>query len=381
MKRLKQTDYPVIALTHPGMKGKNNEDSFGVASFSQGWLGARPVLLAVLSDGIGGHRAGEVASELAVEQISRTVQNSDGRDPLRVLREAIQAASQAIRDQAARVVEQAGMGATCACVWIVGDQLYTATVGDSRLYLLREGRLQRLSTDHTWIQEALERNLLQPEQINGHPNAHVIRRYLGSPNPPDVDFRQKHQEGEDDDSARANQGSQLRVGDLLLLTSDGLTDLVSDEEILAAYQAKPPETAGRELIDLANTRGGHDNITLLAVQVPASPRPRRALPVSMRTLGVGCGAILATALLALGLAAGWWWLGRQAVPPLTVTQSPLVTAPLATGTQAEPAAATVTPGPTLTLSAFRTATATTAVSLPLDSGVTLTPWPTNTPTK
>jgi len=381
MKRLKQTDYPVIALTHPGMKGKNNEDSFGVASFSQGWFGARPILLAVLSDGIGGHRAGEVASELAVEQISRTVQNSDGRNPLGVLREAVQAASRVIRDQAAQSSEQAGMGATCACVWIVGDQLYTATVGDSRLYLLREGRIQRLSTDHTWIQEALERNLLQPEQVNGHPNAHVIRRYLGSPNPPDVDFRQRLKEGDDDDSAQANQGSRLRVGDLLLLTSDGLTDLVSDEEIRAAYSARAPEAAGRELIDLANARGGHDNITLLAVQVPPSPRARRALPVRARSVGLGCGAVLATALLALGLAAGWWWLGRPGILTAALTPTPSEMVPLATGTLGAPSAATATPGPTLTLSAFRTATATRVVSLPLDSGPTLTPWPTNTPVK
>ena len=374
MKRLAQTHYPVVALTHPGMKGKNNEDSFGVASFSQGWLGASPVLLAVLSDGIGGHRAGEVASELAVEQISRVVQDSDGRNPPEILRQAVQSASQTIRDQSARSSEHAGMGATCACAWIIADQLYTAAVGDSRLYLLRAGRIQRLSTDHTWIQEALERKLIQPEQVSGHPNQHVIRRYLGSPTPPEVDLRLRLRPGEDDSSARGNQGLGLTPTDLLLLTSDGLTDLVSDEEILAAFQGTPPEEAGRGLIDLANARGGHDNITLVAVQVPARPRARRAVPAGVRRVGMGCAALMAGALLALSLAAGGLlgWSGLRLSGP-----TPTATPALATATRAIPTQ--VSSPPTRTVSPFRTPTATVLQSLPLDSGPTLTSWPTNTP--
>ncbi len=381
MKRLKQTEYPVVALTHPGMKGKNNEDSFGVAAFSQGWLGARPILLAVLSDGIGGHRAGEVASELAVEQISRVVQESDGRNPTEVLRQAVQSASQVIREQAARSSEHTGMGATCACAWVVGDQLYTASVGDSRLYLLRGGRIQRLSTDHTWIQEALELELIKPEQAKGHPNQHVIRRYLGSPNPPEVDFRLRAREGEDDESALANQGLRLAPGDLLLLTSDGLTDLVSDEEICAAYQAKTAEEAGRELIDLANARGGHDNITLVAVQVPGNTRARRALSPRARSWGLGCAATALLAVVALGLVGTWWWVARPGLAMPVATATLAAAAPPAPAVTSVPLGASATPGPTVTLSAFRTATATVVVALPLDSGPTLTPWPTNTAVK
>jgi PPM family protein phosphatase len=82
-----------------------------------------------------------------------------------------------------------GMGATCVAALIIGRRLYAVTVGDSRLYLMREGTIRQLSTDHTWIQEALEAGILQPEDANGHPNAHVIRRYLGSPKPPEVDHR------------------------------------------------------------------------------------------------------------------------------------------------------------------------------------------------
>ena len=378
MKRLAQTDYPVVALTHPGMKGKNNEDSFGVAAFSNGPLGARPILLAILSDGVGGHNAGEVASAMAVEQISRVVQDSDGGSPTEVLRRAVQAASQSIRDQALRSAAQSGMAATCACVWINGDRMYTATVGDSRLYRLRGGKIQRISTDHTWVQEALERGLIKPEQVNGHPNQHVIRRYLGSPVPPEVDFRLRLAQNESDERARANQGERVLPGDLILLTSDGLTDLVSDEEIREAFRSAPGEAAGRKLIDLANERGGHDNITLVAVQIPAASRARarRALPISPRWAAWGCGAILLAAVLALGLAGGWWWWSGLTGPPppratatVSAQQTAAATVPAGSATRIPP-----------TLAPLVTPSATPAPALPLDSGPTLTPWPTNTVT-
>ena len=108
------------------------------------------------------------------------------------------------------------MGATCACAWLVGERLYTATVGDSRVYLLRGERIQRVSTDHTWIQEALERGVLRPEQISGHPNAHIIRRYLGSPVAPEVDLRLRVSGEESDEQALANQGTLLLPGDRVL---------------------------------------------------------------------------------------------------------------------------------------------------------------------
>jgi PPM family protein phosphatase len=378
MRRLAHTDYPVVALTHPGMKGKNNEDSFGVTAFSQGLWGPRPILLAVLSDGIGGHRAGEVASRIAVDVISQAVQRSNGSNPPAALRDAIVQASEAIRIQAGQSSEQAGMGATCACAWIQGDQLYTASVGDSRLYLLRGEQIQQLSTDHTWLQEALEHGLITAEQIPGHPNQHVIRRYLGSPTPPEVDLRLRNG-SEEEDRSEANQGLNVLPGDLLLLTSDGLTDLVSDEEISQCYRDNPAEAAGRALIDLANSRGGHDNITIVAVQVPLHPRTRRAVPANWRWAGVGCGAILAAAALALSLAGGWWWIQAHATP--MPTQTPLVSA-TSQPQQVVPGAPSATPtAPQVTLSAFRTPTATVVVKLPLDSGPTLTPWPTNTVVK
>lgn len=133
MIRVQKTHLPVAALTHPGMKGKNNEDRFGVTAFRSKTNPNTPVLLAVLSDGIGGNRAGEVASDLAVNLISQYASESDGVEPQAILESAIHFASGRIFQQAQSNLEQNGMGATCACAWIAGDRLFTATVGDSRI--------------------------------------------------------------------------------------------------------------------------------------------------------------------------------------------------------------------------------------------------------
>ena len=127
----------VAASTHPGMKGKNNEDRFAVSAHRLGQEERTPSLLAVICDGIGGHRAGEVAAEMAVEMICRTVAESDGRQPLATLTQAFSNANQIIREQATSDLAQRGMGATSVCAWVIGFQLYTASLGDSRLYFIR----------------------------------------------------------------------------------------------------------------------------------------------------------------------------------------------------------------------------------------------------
>jgi PPM family protein phosphatase len=390
MRRLSHTDLPVVALTHPGMKGKNNEDCFGVSSYSLDPLGSWPVMLAVLCDGIGGHRAGEVAAEIAVDRISREVGKSNAANPPVILQSAIQAASEDIYVRAMTSPQQNGMGATCACVWIIGDKLFTATVGDSRLYLLRGDAIRQLSTDHTWIQEALTKGVLKPDQISGHPNQHVIRRYLGSQVAPEVDLRLRLRDDEDDAQAEANQGFQLLPGDLVLLTSDGLTDLVNDAEIQDSYRKitktdkSSLEDAGHRLIDLANQRGGHDNITLVAVSYPVL-KPESA-PRFLRWVGHnwywgvgGCAGLSLALLLALGLAGGWGWFNR--------TSGPISTPTLISTLESVPATAvpTAIPQPDGLESdrepSFLTPTPTAAVLLPDDNGPTLTPWPTNTVVK
>ena len=274
MIRTQRAHVHVAALSHPGMTGKNNEDRFAVLSHALGKEDPTPSLFAVLSDGIGGHRSGEVAAELAVNHISEVISNSNGRDPLAILEEAIHTASDAIAHHSASDDEHHGMGATCACVWVIADKFYIAFVGDSRIYLLRGGKIQQLTTDHTWVQEAVEKQIIKPEDVRNHPNVHVIRRYLGSLKLPEVDFRLKMNNSDNAVQAQKNQGMALQPEDTVLVCSDGLTDMVWADEIQATLmESKNPKTAVQMLVAQANERGGHDNITVIVMTVP-KPRPQ-----------------------------------------------------------------------------------------------------------
>lgn len=365
---------PAVALSDPGRSGKNNEDRFAVSAYRLSKKDPTPVLLAMLADGIGGHRAGEVAAEMTVDIICHRVAESDGRNPVAILEAAIVEASQKIYTQAQENLAYQGMGATCACVWIIGARLYAATVGDSRIYLLRRGTIQQLSTDHTWVQEALENGILQPDQIRNHPNAHVIRRYLGSPTPPQVDFRLRINDWEDDNQAESNQGLMLQKGDRLLLCSDGLTDLVMDEEILAVLESHPQETAARTLIALANERGGYDNITLIALEAPEKLPEMASAGQSRSLLTNGCLAVTLLAALAAALALGISWLrspAEQTATPTLAVEAVGTAALLSPASTYPPALPTPVAGnPTPSIAA--------TLPLPVEGGATLTPWPTNT---
>ncbi len=278
MNRSQRPHLNIAALSHAGMSGRNNEDRYAIASY----LGKNktPVLFAIVADGIGGHRAGEVAAELAVNYIIAKVSESNGNKPLEIMESAIHTASQVIASRSASKTEQRGMGSTCACVWVEGDRLYTTHVGDSRIYLRRDGKIQCLTVDHTWVQEAVEKGLILPEQARDHPNVHVIRRHLGSVELPQVDFRLRLSNDDDNDRAQKNQGVILQANDILLLCSDGLTDMVWDDEILRVLTTRISlKSAAEDLVAQANERGGHDNITVVLLGVPKEgivvPRKRK----------------------------------------------------------------------------------------------------------
>ncbi|OGO21155.1 MAG: hypothetical protein A2Y54_05485 [Chloroflexi bacterium RBG_16_51_16] len=259
----------IAAISHPGLTGKNNEDRYSVSSYHVSKEDPRPVVFAVVCDGIGGHRAGEVAAEIAVNYISQGVAQSTPRKPLKILEAAIEDASQAIAAHSAGKSEQQGMGATCACAWVIENRLFTAHVGDSRVYLLRGNHIRQLTKDHTWIQEAMDKGILDAKQAHDHPNVHVIRRHLGSVQLPEVDFRMFLEGNESDEDAIQNQGFELLAGDTLLVCSDGLTDLVEDETILNTVRSNRDfKTAAETLVEMANQRGGHDNISIIILSMP-----------------------------------------------------------------------------------------------------------------
>lgn len=359
----------VVAQTHAGMSGKNNEDRYAVTSFQLSESDTTPVVFALIADGIGGHRAGEVAAELAVNHISQAVAESDATHPQKILEESIHEASDAIADHASSSPEQQGMGATCACVWVIGDHLYTASVGDSRIYLLREGRIQQLTTDHTWVREALEKNIITPEYAREHPNIHVIRRYLGSPEHPEVDFRLRLYEGETDALAEGNQGMQLYPGDTLLICSDGLTDLVWNDEIGEIIRTKGNlKIAAQALIELANQRGGHDNITVVLM---AMPRDSKWAPAKKRNwLPWIIGGILTFVFM----------VAFASVLLINLLRAPAeVTATPSTTSVAEPTATVFSASsvPIATPTVKATSVPTETLSPPTEAP-TYTPWPTNT---
>lgn len=353
----------IAALSHPGMTGKNNEDRYAVTSYQLSESDATPVLFAVVADGIGGHRAGEVAAELAVDHISQAIAESDARRPKKVLERAIQEASEAIADHASTTPDKNGMGATCACIWVIGDKLFTASVGDSRIYLLRGGRIQQLTIDHTWIQEAIDKNIITPEQARDHPNVHVIRRYLGSPHPPEVDFRLRLYDSEADALAEGNQGMQILPGDTLLICSDGLTDLVWNDEIAEIIRSRGTlKNAAQALIETANHRGGHDNTTVVLISAPRDlqlmvPEKKNYWPwIIGGTLGL-LFLVSFASVLTINL------LRTNATPTYTPT---LAATSIPTLTQ------------TITNSPAPNPTETMTTDTPPPPEPTYTPWPTNT---
>ncbi len=258
----------IAAVTHPGMGGKPNEDRLAVSSYRISEIDATRSVFAIVSDGIGGHRAGEVAAEMAVETISHMVAQSDARRPLEILDNAIQVTSDAIASKGKDDTQRLGMGTTCACAWVIGNRLFTASVGDSRIYLLRNSGLIQLTVDHTWVQEAVEKGVLDPQNVRNHPNMHVIRRYLGSSKTPQADVRMRLASNETDTQSRSNQGLHLLPGDLLLLCTDGLTNLVKDAEIEPVVRGLDLQAAAQALVDLACARNGKDNITVVMMLVP-----------------------------------------------------------------------------------------------------------------
>ena len=212
MKSTEKGHLITAAMTDPGRSGKNNEDRFSITTYQSDTSDKTPVLLAVLADGIGGHRAGEIAADIVVKRVTEYIAQSREITPPSILIEAMHLASQEVYSSAAKDTRLYGMGATCVCVLIMGDCLYSAAVGDSRIYHMRGKSLQQITIDHTWVREALDKGLLRPEQVYNHPNAHVIRRYMGSRNPPDVDIRLRLSNNEQDEEMLGNQGYKLKVG-------------------------------------------------------------------------------------------------------------------------------------------------------------------------
>jgi protein phosphatase len=195
---------------------------------------------------------------------------------------------------------------------VIGSQLYIASVGDSRVYLLRNGSLMQLTTDHTWVQEAVEKGILDPQEAHKHPNVHVIRRYLGSSKTPQADTRLRLAKDESDTQARSNQGLRLQSEDVLLLCTDGLTDVISDEEIEPIVRDLDIQQAVDKLIQVACEREGKDNITVVMLLVPQGALPDRKPTRFWKWVLI---AVLGLLLVSLLVVLATWAVLTYVLPP------------------------------------------------------------------
>jgi protein phosphatase len=211
-------------------------------------------LLAIVADGMGGHQAGEVASQMAVDIIRRRYYEQSQTKPLKALEQAFVDANRVIHQASTEELSLRGMGTTATALLLVGNQVYFAHVGDSRLYRLYEGELSLITEDHTLIMEMLKSGLLSPEEARFHPHKNIITRALGTH--PRVTI------------ATSQALQPVRIGDHFILCSDGLYDLVEDGEIKMTVLSATPAFACQQLITLARERGGYDNISvgILAIQ-------------------------------------------------------------------------------------------------------------------
>jgi PPM family protein phosphatase len=243
--------------TDVGMVRTNNEDSYQLVP---------ALLLFVLADGMGGEAHGEVASSLAVETVVKHCLEGQENPsaPLRGeakpgltersrrLASAVHLANQRVFASAAEHSEQRGMGATMTAAWIDDMNLSIAHVGDSRVYLLRTGVLQQLTSDHSLVAEQVRRGILTPSEAESSTMQNVLLRALGTQPEVEVDIEQVG----------------LFPNDVLLLCSDGLTRMVTEPEIAGALQSEPdPQKAAEKLIRLANEGGGVDNVTAIVVSL------------------------------------------------------------------------------------------------------------------
>jgi protein phosphatase len=243
----------VAVCSDTGVVRLQNED----AVFVDADLG-----LAILADGMGGYKAGEVASGMAISVLANSFRNllheteaatCVANNPLQRIADEIQAANSAIFQAAQSQRQYSGMGTTLVFAWFLDNRLYLAHVGDSRIYRWRDGRLAQLTKDHSLLQEQIDRGMITPAAARHSSNRNLVTRALGVDMLVDVDVAEH----------------DARAGDMLLLCSDGLNDMLEDNEIAEVLRVDGGSlaVAAEHLVERANQKGGRDNVSVILVRV------------------------------------------------------------------------------------------------------------------
>jgi PPM family protein phosphatase len=243
----------MASLTDVGCQRDNNEDSLSYWEPPSEAEFREKGRLAVVADGMGGYEGGQEASRLAVETIQDVFHQEPASDPRGVLLKGFQTAHERIREYAVAHPEFQGMGTTCTALALNDLHLYFAHIGDSRLYLVRGNSILRLTRDHSYVGRLVESGVLRSEEAERHPQRHILTAALGA--------------GSEIEADAPTSPLTLETGDALVLCTDGLWSLVRETEILETVVSHPAPAACAELVNLARTRGGPDNITVQILRV------------------------------------------------------------------------------------------------------------------
>lgn len=240
------TDLTFAGLSDIGCQRTTNQDSYYLSPTGD---------LFIVADGMGGHAGGQEASRLATEVIRRYLEDHKQRDrpPSELLEQAIFAANSAVLNEQRQHPEMADMGTTVVVLMRRDNQFWCAHVGDSRLYILRESGFIQVTQDHTWVRQAVAQGTISPDRVQMHPWRHVLSQCVGR----------------EDLLVVETQRLKVEPDDRLLLCSDGLTEDLSSDAIIACVQsAKTCEEVVLALVEAARAQGGRDNITAIALTIP-----------------------------------------------------------------------------------------------------------------
>lgn len=238
----------VFSITDIGKKRKLNQDYVFASDVP---LGNLPNIF-IVADGMGGHNAGDYASKYTVETMKEEIERSFEKNPVKIMGKAIQIANDHIRKKASEEEALNGMGTTVVAATCLGDKyLEVANVGDSRLYVVNDQKIEQITRDHSLVEEMVRMGGIDRASARSHPDKNIITRAIGARDTVEVDFF----------------NVELKPGDLVLMCSDGLTNMLEDEEIHQILGAKGDiEEKAEELVRAANENGGRDNIAVIIIE-------------------------------------------------------------------------------------------------------------------
>lgn len=248
-------NFNTYSISDIGKIREKNEDACMESCFvnSEG----EKVLVIVVADGMGGHKAGDVASNEVIKAFKDKIENGNFVNSEILLKESIHQANRKILDISSTEEKMKGMGTTCTAMVITDDKSFIAHVGDSRAYLIRKKIISRLTTDHTVAEQMVSNGMMSEKEAETSPKKNILMRALGINSDLKVDIPPP---------------LKIKNEDIFLLCSDGLIEYLSEEELLKISCSDDPESACRKMVDLANGRGGKDNITVIITKAVSSEK-------------------------------------------------------------------------------------------------------------